>query len=179
MNKQICNDFSIKSSLLVFNPKGQINNKNNPAKSLGQPKFYQTSQSIKDDLTIFSRSLKKKLIANPAMRNGLTKFLLQPTIHPCLNIIQSLSKFTADCASTHATANGQERFSSSARFTVNKPLILSSGSTIPNIWSTQLLLGGYNIYQMHRGGLQWRSSLGFSMYYRYGFKCSTSLVYPS
>lgn len=43
----------------------------------------------------------------------------------------------------------------------------------------QLLLGGYNIHQMHRGGLQWRLSLGFSMYYGYGFQCSASLVYPS
>lgn len=121
--------------------------------------------------------LQKKLITIRAMRSGLTKFLLPPTLDPCFNITSSnhWSVHSRLCIDTHTTVNGQERFPSSAGFTINKPLILSSASTIPNIWSTQLLLDGYYIHQMHHGGLQWGSSLGFSMCYCYSFQCSSSL----
>ena len=112
-----------------------------------------------------------QLTANSVIRSGFTKFLLRSTLHPYLSIIQSLSKSTADFTSAHTTVNGKEKFSFGKVHNqqAQQPLILGNASTIPNIWSTQLLLDGYYIHLLYREGVQWMSLLGFRLVISLGF----------
>ena len=140
-----------------------------------QPNFYRTSQSIKYGLAIFSRFLGKT--PYPAVSQSF--FFGQLFI--------SASTSSNQWASSQQIVHRHTLQPMARRGFL--PRQGSQSTTSHSYWAVLPQLGtfGQRNYcwvdiistKCIVGGLQWRSSLGFSMYYRYGFQSSTSLAYPS
>lgn len=139
-----------------------------------QPNFYRTSQSIKYGLAIFSRFLGKTLY--PAVSQSFFGQLF----------------ISASTSSNHWASSQQIVHRHTLQPMARGGFLPRQGSqstTSHSYWAVlpQLRTFGQPNYcwvdiistKCIAGGLRWRSSLGFSMYYRYGFQCSTSLVYLS